>query len=191
MMRLFNSKFTPRKLSKAFLVLAVAIISLQMSFPFPHKAGKLNPAMTTDTKKYKYIGASKCASECHNNEKMGFQYDIWKNSPHADSYNVLRSAQALRYAKKAHVNGNPTETQACLKCHITAEGLDSTYIASTYIKAEGITCEACHKHPNDPKTFLPAAGDCQKCHNNSVNKIRDFSFGEYASRIAHPRPKKT
>ena len=51
--------------------------------------------------KYCYIGAEKCASVCHNNEEMGFQYNIWKESRHSKSYLSLASDRALRYAKNA------------------------------------------------------------------------------------------
>ena len=36
--------------------------------------------------KYLYVGMEKCASVCHNNEKMGFQYDLMKNKTAKNEY---------------------------------------------------------------------------------------------------------
>jgi hypothetical protein len=139
--------------------------------------------------KYKYVGMEKCASVCHNNEEMGFQYNIMKNGPHSQGYKILNSRLAKRYAKNAKVNVDPDESIVCLKCHVTGGELDSTFFAATYKKDEGVTCEACHKGPYITKTFLPAETDCLKCHNNSVHKISGFAFREKSAKIAHPRPK--
>jgi hypothetical protein len=138
--------------------------------------------------KYIYVGSEKCASKCHNNEEMGFQYDIWKESPHAKSYVNLLSKRAIRYAKNAGLKGSPQDNPVCLKCHITGEGLDSTFFAVTYKKDEGVTCESCHKREYNPTTFLPKETDCLECHQNSVHKTPRFDFEEECVKIAHPRP---
>jgi|WetSurMetagenome_2_1015567.scaffolds.fasta_scaffold519304_2 hypothetical protein len=138
--------------------------------------------------KYQFIGAEKCASVCHNNEKMGFQYDIWKTSPHSGAFNNLASKKAGKYAKKANLKENPQVSAVCLKCHITGYGLDSTYITVTYKRSDGVTCEACHKHEFVDKTYLPDEADCLKCHNNSVHKTEEFDFSEKSAIISHRRP---
>jgi hypothetical protein len=139
--------------------------------------------------KYEYVGVEKCASVCHNNEKMGFQYDIWKTSIHAESFKILNSKKARRYAREGGVKVNPQESSACLKCHTTGGELDSSYFTASYKKEEGVTCEACHKHEYLDKTYLPGKTDCLKCHNDSFHKIQKFDFGEKSAKIAHPRPK--
>ena len=139
--------------------------------------------------KYQYAGAEKCASVCHNNEEMGFQYNIWKESRHSKSYLSLASDRALRYAKNAGVKGNPQENSECLKCHVTGPGLDSSFYEPAYKKEEGVTCEACHKKEFIVNAFLPKETDCLKCHNNSVHKMHKFNFSDNCTKIAHPRPK--
>jgi hypothetical protein len=138
--------------------------------------------------KYHYVGMEKCASVCHNNEEMGFQYNLMKNGPHSNAFKILVSEKAYRYAKNANVTGNPQESFECLICHITGGGLDSSFFASTYRKEEGVTCEACHKGPFITKAFRPKAEDCLKCHNNSVHRVHRFNFEEKSAKIAHPRP---
>jgi hypothetical protein len=139
--------------------------------------------------KYQYVGAEKCASVCHNNDTMGYQLNSWNSSPHREAYKILISKKAEKYMKKAHLTGNPQESAACLKCHITGAGLDSSSFASTYKKEDGVTCEACHKGEFIKKAFIPKETDCLKCHNNSVHKIDKFNFTDRCAKIAHPRPK--
>lgn len=139
--------------------------------------------------KYHFVGMEKCASECHNNEKMGFQYNIMKNSPHSNAFKILNSGKGEGYAKKAGIIENPQESQVCLKCHVTGGGLDSSFFAATYRKEEGVTCEACHKGAFISKAFIPRAKDCLNCHNDSVHRIPHFNFTRNIEKISHPRPK--
>jgi hypothetical protein len=138
--------------------------------------------------KYIYVGIEKCASECHNNKDMGFQYDIVKKSRHSNAYKILSSQKADHYARKANIKENPQDSPVCLKCHSTGGGLDSTSFAVTYKKEEGVTCEACHKGEYITKTFIPAETDCLICHNNSVHKTSRFIFRDKLPLISHQRP---
>jgi hypothetical protein len=131
----------------------------------------------------------KCASVCHNTKEMGFQYDIVKKSQHADAFTVLLSEKAREFAENINLKENPRESLACLKCHITGAGLDSSFFATTYRREDGVTCEACHKGAFIKKTFLPKEADCLICHNNSVHEVQQFNFGENCAKIAHNRPK--
>lgn len=139
--------------------------------------------------KYHYVGMEKCATVCHNNDTMGFQFDIMKNGPHSNAFKILASKKAVSYSKKADIKGNPQESLACLKCHITGADLDSSFFAPTYKKEEGVTCEACHKGPFITKAFIPKEENCLKCHNDSVHRISKFNYRENCEKIAHPRPK--
>ena len=139
--------------------------------------------------KYLYVGMEKCASVCHNNKDMGFQYDIVKNSPHANAFKILLTQKAVRIANKSDIMEDPAESQVCLKCHVTGAGLDSTFFAATYKREDGITCEACHKSEFNPKTVIPKKEDCLRCHNDSVHKIKKFNYSENCKKIAHSRPK--
>jgi hypothetical protein len=139
--------------------------------------------------KYQYIGAEKCASICHNNEKTGFQYNIWKNGPHAKAFNALSSERAILYSKRARLKENPQESSACLRCHVTGEGLDTSFLTATYKKEDGVSCEACHKQKFVAKSFLPIEADCLECHNNSAHRMHKFNFREGCLKIEHPMPK--
>lgn len=138
--------------------------------------------------KYKYVGMEKCASVCHNNEQMGFQYDIMKSGSHSNAFKILVSNKAAHYAKYANLKENPRESLVCLKCHVTGGDLDSSFFASTYKKEDGVTCEACHKGAFITKAFIPKEADCLKCHNGSAHKMHKFNFKENCAKIAHPRP---
>jgi hypothetical protein len=142
-----------------------------------------------ENSKYLFVGMEKCASVCHNNKEMGFQYNIVKSSPHADAFRILSSEKAKGFALNVNVNENPAESQVCLKCHITGAGLDSSFFAATYRREDGVTCEACHKGAYIKKTFLPKEADCLKCHNSSVHETPLFNFRENCAKIAHQRPK--
>ena len=142
---------------------------------------------TQEKQLYKYVGLEKCASVCHSNNVMGYQYDIIMKSNLVKAYEILGSKKAMHYARKANVKENPQESFICLKCHTTGGGYGSDSFTETYNKEEGITCEACHKSQFNPKTVLPKEEDCRKCHNNSVHKVTDFNFKERSARIAHPR----
>jgi hypothetical protein len=134
------------------------------------------------------MGLEKCALQCHNNREMGFQYDIIRHTSLAKAFKILASPEAIKIAEEIRSVGNPMESEICLKCHITGGGLDSSFFATSYKKEDGVTCEACHKGPYTPKSFLPVEADCLKCHNNSVHAIADFDFSERCRKIEHSRP---
>jgi len=163
------------------------------AYAIPYKSDFLSPEgksrLLQEKSKYRYVGMERCASKCHNNEEMGFQYDIVKSSPHAQAFKILASERAIRFAKKARMKENPQESSVCLKCHVTGGGLDSSFFAATYKKEDGVTCEACHKGEYISKSFLPKETDCLKCHSGFVHKVHKFDFIEGCTKIAHPRPK--
>jgi len=139
--------------------------------------------------KYLFVGAEKCASVCHNNEKMGYQFNIWNTSLHKDAFNILVSKKGKKFARQANLSENPQESRICLKCHVTGGELDSSYFSGTYKKEDGVTCEECHKQISDGKTYLPVEANCLKCHNDSLHKIPKFNFKEDSAKILHKRPK--
>jgi hypothetical protein len=147
----------------------------------------LNSSLTPSRQtRYKFVGAEKCASICHNNDTMGFQLNSWIKSPHAQAFNVLNSKKAMKYARNVHITGKPSESSHCLMCHLSGGGLDATYFSETYKKEDGVTCEACHKHLSDGKTYMPGETDCLKCHNNSLHVMPLFNFKKDCAKIAHP-----
>jgi len=173
-------------------IIFTGLIGSDHKVSFPEKSTGLLPGATgfseQEKAKYLYVGMEKCASVCHNNKEMGFQYDIVKRSHHSDAYKTLLTAKAGRYAKKAGVTENPFESLICLKCHVTGAGLDTSFFAATYKKEDGVTCEACHKSEFNPKTVIPKEEDCLKCHNESVHRMQQFNFRDNCKKIEHLRP---
>ncbi|MBT3217233.1 MAG: hypothetical protein HOD97_03985 [Candidatus Marinimicrobia bacterium] len=68
-----------------------------------------------------YVGSKKCKS-CHNKEKSGAQYVVWNKSPHAHSYETLKTPAAKETAINLGITTNPWETPECVRCHTTAFG---------------------------------------------------------------------
>ena len=187
------------RISRAFLVAMVFILIINGGSGHSDKTNiilrksnirwsEIRSDLQQEKTKYQYVGVEKCANVCHNNQKMGFQYDLWKTSAHSGAYKTLISKRAEMYAKKTHIIGNPQESSACLICHTTLGELDSSFLTATYKKEDGVTCEACHKHNFIDKTYLPDEADCLKCHNDSLHKMQKFNFRERSAKISHPRP---
>ena len=146
------------------------------------------PLELQGTENYKFVGAEKCGSSCHNADSLGHQYDSWRKSPHAEAFMVLSSGKALKILRHKGMDNDPREEQLCLRCHITGGGLDPSSFSQTYRKEDGVTCEACHKRASDGKTYLPDEKDCEECHNNSVHSIKKFIVTKGMAKINHPRP---
>lgn len=145
--------------------------------------------LVQDSSRYVFVGAEACAAKCHNSDVLGYQYDAWKKSRHSKAWESLSLEKAYIYSKNAGITENPGESRVCLKCHITASGVESSSLGTTYKKEDGVTCESCHKGEFMPKTFLPREEVCLKCHNNAVHEVSPFDFNERCFRISHPRPK--
>jgi hypothetical protein len=177
-----------------FSIILVSIISpdsgnLVLSSKYKDMTELQDTSVKKDTR-YLYVGAEKCASVCHNNDTMGFQFNSWRNSPHSNAYKILDSKKAVKYATEAGLTESPVDSKVCLKCHITGSDLDQSYFASTYFKEEGVTCEACHKHYYDGKTYILKEADCLTCHNDSQHKVHKFNFEKESTKIVHKRPAK-
>jgi len=102
--------------------------------------------------KHKYVGVKKCR-KCHRKKKQGEQYRIWKESAHAKAFLdlSLENEKARESAKKKGIEGDPQKAPECLKCHVTAYGVDKKWIAvdkktgKPSIRMEdGVQCESCH-----------------------------------------------
>jgi len=162
--------------------------------------------------KPKYVGVGKCMT-CHKMKARGDQYSIWLASKHAKAYESLASEKSLEFAKALSIK-EPQKSEKCLKCHVTAFGVDTTQLGEKFTVEEGIGCEACHgagefyskaslkapkKWEEDPKgmhkqvldagLIVPTAETCVKCHNKESPTYKEFKYEEFASKIAHPRPK--
>ncbi len=83
-----------------------------------------------------FVGYETCV-ECHGTDAIGNQVAIWRSTPHARAFRILRSSDAKKIAEKAGVK-EPQKDTACLTCHNTGAG---KYEAAA---GEGVGCEACH-----------------------------------------------
>jgi len=155
---------------------------------------------------FKYIGVSKCKT-CHRTEKQGKQHGIWASSAHAGAYKTLATDKAREVAGKDVKD--PQKAEQCLKCHVTAFGVDAKLIEASFKMEDGVQCEACHgpgskykslkvmkalyKGTQDPAEVGYIVSDeklCVKCHNEESPTYKPFKFDESSKKIAHPVPKK-
>jgi hypothetical protein len=164
----------------------------------------------------KYVGVKKCSSKtCHGGQKLGNQYGIWQKASHSKAYQTLGTDRAKKLASKAGVSGDPQKTPECLKCHVTAFGVDKGLISDKFKVEEGVQCEACHgpgskykslkimsktkykkNREGQHKKFLKAGGViptekvCVRCHNKESPAYKKFVFEEFLKKIEHPVPGK-
>lgn len=152
-----------------------------------------------------YIGLKKCKM-CHNSAKKGAQFKVWVKTKHAQAYKTLGTAEAKKIAKEKGI-ANPQEDGKCLKCHVTAYGVDASLLGKKFNKEDGVTCEACHgggadyskmkvmkqlsANKIDPASvglIIPTEKVCVTCHNEESPSFKEFNFDEFFKKIAHPMP---
>mgnify|MGYP003572420152 FL=1 len=156
------------------------------------------PAMADNS----YIGVDGCKM-CHKKEKTGDQFGKWSAGPHAGAYATLATDAAKEAAAAAGIEGNPQEAAECLKCHVTAAGVDAAMLDKKYKIEDGVGCESCHGAGSEYKSMkvmkdheaAVAAGlaviseeVCTACHNEASPTFKGFDFAEYSAKIAHPIP---
>jgi len=148
---------------------------------------------------FEYIGAAKCKM-CHNKADKGSQYNLWKESKHAQAFEVLKSAEALAIAKEKGI-ADPSKDQSCLKCHATA-AIDPDLNISIKME-EGVSCETCHGPGSAYKSMsvmksreqsiakgmtIPDEKLCLTCHNSESPTFKSFDYAAASKAIAHPNP---
>ena len=155
-----------------------------------------------------YIGAAACG-KCHKSATAGEQLGKWQASDHAQAYATLVTEAAAAVAKKAGIQGPAQAAPECLRCHVTAYGVDATLIdTGTEAKpgfqvADGVQCESCHGAGSEYKSrkvmkdqaaavaaglVIPTAATCTTCHNAESPTFTAFNFEEMAKKIAHAKP---
>ncbi len=183
------------KLGLSLLALLLVPISL---------AGFLS-ATEEKTLQRTFIGADKCKI-CHKTKKQGEQYKKWSEGPHAKAYEALASEEAKAVAAKRDIK-DPQAAPECLKCHVTAYGVDEKHLGPKYSISDGVGCESCHgaggdyttrktmvaitKGEIDPASvglIKPDEKVCTGCHNEESPTYKKFEFDKMAAKIAHPIP---
>jgi len=179
-----------------------------LSLTFILLMGMMFSNLQAQTKKAAVYGGVKTCKACHMTKKSGAQYKIWKASKHAKAFETLKGEEALAIAKKKGI-ADPSKSDKCLKCHVTAFGVDAKLKGPKLTMEEGISCEACHGagsnyksrktmkaitagtlKPADYGLTLPDEKSCVTCHNEESPKYKKFVFKEMVAKIAHPIPKK-
>lgn len=188
-----------RKLAAASLVLFFAL----STFAAAQEAQE--QAKTTEKEKkpvHKYMGVSKCAM-CHKSKARGDQFDQWKGTAHASAYANLAGDAAKKVAKEKGID-DPQKSPKCLKCHVTAYGVDKDLLAESFNMEDGVQCETCHGPGSDymklsimkdkekamaAGLIIPGKELCVTCHNEESPTFVKFDFEKMFPKIAHPIPK--
>lgn len=159
----------------------------------------------------RYVGAKVCKN-CHNGAEKGDAFDKWQAGPHAKAFETLASAKAKEIAAKLKI-ADPQKSPDCLKCHVTAHGVDEKLIKRGFKHEDGVQCETCHGPGEDhfkarfkdsqtgantpvgadEVIAAPEAKMCRECHNDKSPTYKDFCFKERRAKIEHldPRKKRT
>lgn len=164
--------------------------------------------------KHQYVGVLKCKT-CHRKKGSGEAFQKWEKGPHAKAYTTLAGDKAKEWAQKAGVKGDPQKAPECLKCHVTAYGVNAKWIFKSFKAEDGIQCESCHGPGKDYRKkkimleveeakkkglILPDEKTCIQCHNDKSpawnpnlyttpeGKKVGFYFEEAKKKIEHPTP---
>jgi len=150
-----------------------------------------------------YVGVDSCKM-CHKKEDKGDQYGKWQATKHANAYATLASDAAKEIASGKGI-ANAQEAPECLKCHVTAAGVDASMLDKKYKVEDGVGCESCHGAGSEYKNMkimkdleaakaagllIPDEDTCKKCHNEESPTFKEFDFAARSAEIAHPNPSK-
>lgn len=157
-------------------------------------------------KKPEYGGVATC-KVCHMTAKSGAQFKIWQASQHAKAFETLMGDKAKAIAKEKGID-DPSKSEKCVKCHVTAFGVDASMKGPKLTMEEGVGCEACHGPGSlykpmkvmkditagtikgaDYGLIEPTKEVCMTCHNEESPTYKPFNYDERVAKIAHPTPK--
>lgn len=200
-----------------FLIATPLVAGFGPFFQDPVKQEENTTKKPTPQDKASYVGAAVCRN-CHRSKAKGEQFVHWlKKTIHPNAYKTLMTPKAKEIAAKAGL-GDPTKEDACLKCHVTAHGVDPKKKRKTFKHQYGVQCESCHgpgsahqtariKGARDVKTDasgaslttldippgeirLPTEADCRSCHNPESPTYKEYHHKEFLSKVAHPNPQR-
>ncbi len=186
--------------------LAIALLGLALALSVMFAVSQIVPLNAAEAGAgFSYIGVSKCKM-CHKGEAKGNHFEIWSASRHAGAYNTLATDEAKAAGAKLGVE-DPQKSEKCLKCHVTAFGVDASLIGEGFKMEDGVQCEACHgpgseyksikvmkavvdgtQDPAEVGLVLPDEKVCVKCHNEESPTYKAFSFAEAYKKIEHKTP---
>jgi hypothetical protein len=180
-------------------VLAIGLLAISGLFAV------MSPALAEEETQATFLGVEKCKM-CHKTAAQGEQHPIWLKSQHAKAYETLAGEKAKEFAKARGIE-NPQTATECLKCHVTAHGVDAKLLGPKYQITDGVGCESCHgaggnysksktmkavtKREVKPASVgltIPDEKTCVKCHNKESPSFTGFDFKKMVAKIAHPVP---
>ena len=94
-------------------------------------------------REHDWVGVEKCRT-CHEKELMGDQVSVWSKGPHRRAYETLKSAESLAIAERLGLEQPPQQSDACLRCHVSAHGVPPLRVAHPLEPSDGVQCESCH-----------------------------------------------
>jgi len=100
-------------------------------------------AMAQAEEKNEYIGHDQC-KVCHNKAPEGAQWDKWKESKHANAFEVLKGEAAKQIALDRGLAKPAHEAPECVKCHVTGYDIEKMEWPAKIKPADGVQCETCH-----------------------------------------------
>ncbi len=145
----------------------------------------------------KYVGSYACG-ECHKGPKFGYQYSLWRMSPHAKAFGVLGTPTGYQIAREQGIQ-NPLTSPKCLRCHTTSYIDPAGGHTKEFLIYEGVGCEACHgagsRYAVEAIMLDTRAAQtsglksvtretCLACHDNPHGK--PFEYEQALKTIAHP-----
>ena len=153
---------------------------------------------------YSFIGVKSCVM-CHKSEKQGQQLKIWEDSQHSKAYETLLTEKADNIAKEKGYETKASETEDCLKCHVSGYNVDASLLGKNFKMEQGVQCETCHGPGSDYKKkkvmkdreksianglqFYEKPEElCITCHNAEGPTYVDFKFEESWEKIVHKVP---
>lgn len=153
-------------------------------------------APAAEAKANDYVGVNKCKM-CHSK-----QYKAWQSTEHSHAMKSLATAGEKELADRAaalkvELKGHATQSDDCVKCHVTGFHLAGGYPAADSTKnvaLENVTCESCHgpggKHvasamAEKKKTINVNVTEkmCRQCHTPEMSP--KFNFDEYKKKGVH------
>jgi YVTN family beta-propeller protein len=124
---------------------------------------------------------------------MGYITSKWRLTAHAEAFAVLGTEAASVIAAAEGIEGDPKQSDSCLPCHATGQGLAPT---------RGVECESCHgpggRHAAQATIGIPVAtthavgitpptkATCKSCHTPGIHG-RDFDLESSLLRVDHSR----
>ena len=88
---------------------------------------------------HRYVGVRKCAT-CHKKELIGNQLAAWRELPHARAHATLENERSTEIAANLGLTVPPAQAPECLRCHVTAHGVEPSRFAYELDPTDGVQC---------------------------------------------------